>query len=118
MKPALFSIIIALFALTGEAQNVTTLPPGKYETRVKANQNKWDKGDLVIIDESHYKLGNNSEVGDYRFSVVAQRIFFTSGPLKSAYTKVLLNNNKTVIVFPTEQNSDLGLTAEVWASKQ
>lgn len=85
---------------------------------MKTNQNKWEKGDLIIIDDSHYKLSSSNETGDYRFSVVAQRIFFTSGPLKSAYTKVILNNNKTVIVFPTDKNSDLGLTAEVWASKQ
>jgi hypothetical protein len=50
--------------------------------------------------------------------VAAQRIFFTSGPLKTAYTKVMMSNNKPVIVFPAEQNPDLGLTAEIWASKQ
>jgi hypothetical protein len=31
---------------------------------------------------------------------------------------VVVNSNKPVIIFPAEQNVDLGLTAEVWASKQ
>ena len=118
MKPVLLFSLLTVFFFSGKAQNVTALPAGKYETKMKTNQNKWEKGDLIIIDDSHYKLSSSNEVGDYRFSVAAQRIFFTSGPLKSAYTKVILNNSKTVIIFPTDKNADLGLSAEVWASKQ
>jgi hypothetical protein len=118
MKPFLLSTLLVLAVSSGNAQNVTSLSPGKYEAKTKAAQNKWEKGDVILLDDSHYKLSGNSEVGDYRFSVAAQRIFFTSGPLKSAYTKVILHNNKPVIVFPIEQNGDLGLTTEVWASKQ
>lgn len=101
-----------------KAQNVSALTPGKYETKLKSAQNRWEKGDVILLDDGSYKLSNSTEVGEYRFSVAAQRVFFTSGPLRSAFTKVMLNNNKPVIVFPTEQNQELGLTAEVWASKQ
>lgn len=118
MKPYLLFVFILLAALSGQAQNVRSLSPGKYETRTKASPNRWDKGDIILLDDSHYKLSGSSEIGDYKFSVAAQRIFFSSGPLKSAYTKVILNSSKAVIVFPIEQNGDLGLTAEVWASKQ
>lgn len=110
----LFFVASALFA---GAQNVTTLPPGKYTTKIKATQNRWGKGDVILLDDSRYKLSSDSEVGNYRFSAAAQRIFFTSGPLRGAYTKVSLNNNKPVIIFPIEQNQELGLTGEVWASQ-
>jgi hypothetical protein len=118
MKPLLLVSLFILSALFSSAQSVATLPPGKYEAKIKGAQSKWDKGDIILLDESRYRLSNNNEVGEYRFSVAAQRIFFLSGPLKTAYTKVVLNNKKIVIVLPAEQNPDLGLTAEVWASKQ
>ena len=118
MKPFLLVGVFIFAALFANAQNVTSLPPGKYETKTKTAQKGWEKGDVILIDDTHYKLSSKSEVGEYRFSVAAQRIFFTSGPLKTAYTKVMMSNSKPVIVFPAEQNPDLGLTAEIWASKQ
>ena len=118
MKPFLLLGIFFLTALFVKAQNVTSLSPGKYETKTRTVQNKWEKGDIILLDDNRYKLSGSNEEGEYRFSVAAQRIFFTSGPLKTAYTKVALNNNKPVIIFPIEQNPDLGLTAEIWASKQ
>jgi hypothetical protein len=110
-------VLFFLSARIAHAQNVTTLPTGKYNAKAKAAQIKWEKGDVLLLDESRYKMSDGAETGDYRFSVAAQRIFFTSGPLKGAYTKVVLLNNKAVIIFPVEQNGELGLTAEVWASK-
>jgi hypothetical protein len=118
MKSFLLIGLFVFSALFVRAQNVSALSPGKYETKTKTAQNKWEKGDIILLDDSRYKLSGSTEVGEYRFSVAAQRIFFTTGPLKTAYTKVTLNNNKAVIIFPAEQNSDLGLTTEVWASKQ
>ena len=118
MKHLLFICLLVFSALFLKAQNVTSLSPGKYATKTKTVQKGWEKGDIILLDDTRYKLSGSNEVGEYRFSVAAQRIFFTSGPLKTAYTKVILNNNKPVIVFPAEQNVDLGLTAEVWASKQ
>ena len=117
MKPLLL-LTFSCMTVLAQAQNVTAISPGKYEAKLRNAPKKWDKGDVIILDDNRYKLSSNQEVGEYRFSVAAQRIFFTSGPLKSAFTKVVLNNNKPAIIFPTEQNGDLGITAEVWASKQ
>lgn len=118
MKSSFFSLLFVSAAYFAQAQNVTDLVPGKYETKLKTASKKWDKGDVIILDDSHYRLSSDKEVGEFRFSVAAQRVFFTSGPLKSAYTKVAIKNNQPVIIFPAEQNQDLGLTTEVWASKQ
>ena len=118
MKYLLFFFFFVFSAVFVNAQKVTDLPAGRYEAKTKTTQNKWEKGDIILLDESHYKLSNNSETGEYRFSVAAQRLFFLSGPLKTAYTKLTVINNKPVIIFPAEQNPDLGLKAEVWASKQ
>ena len=118
MKHTLLFILLSLSSLLIKAQNVTELPAGKYETKTKTAPNKWEKVDIIIIDDSHYKLSSSGEIGEYKFSVAAQRIFFTSGPLKSAFTKVSSANGKPVIILPIEENSSLGITAEVWASKQ
>ena len=117
MKPFILSLLFASSALLAKAQNVSALATGKYEAKTKSAGN-WEKGDVILLDDSHYRLSGNNEVGEYRFSVAAQRVFFTSGPLKSAFTKVTTKNNQPVIIFPPEQNQDLGLTGEVWASKQ
>ena len=118
MKYSLLFILFVVSVLFTKAQNVSDLPAGKYETKAKTAQNKWEKGDIILIDDSHYKLSSGGEIGDYRFSVAAQRIFFTTGPLKSAFTKVALSNGKPVIILPQEENGSLGLKAEIWASKQ
>ena len=118
MKYAILFFVFVLSALFTKAQAVADLPAGKYETKAKTAQNKWDKGDIIIIDDNHYKLSAGGDVGDYKFSVAAQRIFFTSGPLKGAFTKVVSSNGKPVIILPQEENGKLGLTAEIWASKQ
>lgn len=118
MKYSLLLFVFITCSCLVKAQSVSEMPAGKYETKIKSSQGKWERGDIIIIDENHYKLSNGGETGDYRFSVAAQRIFFTSGPLKSAFTKVLLSNNKPVIILPIEQNEALGIAAEIWASKQ
>ena len=118
MKYSLLSTAFFLSVLFAKAQNVSDLPAGKYEAKIKSAQNKWEKGDSIIIDDTHYKLSSGGDIGEYKFSVAAQRIFFTSGPLKSAFTKMTLANGKPVIILPIEQNGSLGLTAEIWASKQ
>ena len=104
MKYSLLFILFVVSVLFTKAQSVSDLPAGKYETKAKTAQNKWEKGDIILIDDSHYKLSSGGEIGDYRFSVAAQRIFFTTGPLKSAFTKVALSNGKPVIILPQEEN--------------
>ena len=118
MKYSLLFILLLVSVLFTKAQNVSDLPAGKYETKTKVAQNKWEKGDIILVDDTHYKLTSGGDVGEYKFSVAAQRIFFTSGPLKSAFTKVTQSNGKPVIILPIAENSTLGLTAEIWASKQ
>ena len=90
-------------------KNLNSLPAGKYETVIKSNQDKWERGDIIILDENKYKISTTTEMGEYRFSVTAQRIFFTSGPLKGAFAKTSIDNNSPVIVFPTSENEHMGL---------
>jgi len=118
MKYTLLFMFFLTSVILTKAQSVSDLPAGNYETKTKVAQNKWEKGDIIIIDETHYRLSSSADVGDYKFSVAAQRIFFTSGPLKSAFTKVGLAKGKPVIILPQEENGSLGLTTEIWASKQ
>lgn len=118
MKYFLLSVLSLTLSVFAKAQNVAELPVGKYDAVSKTGQSKWEKGDLILIDDTHYKLSTGGEPGEYRFSVAAQRIFFTSGPLKSAFTRVTTVAGKTVIILPAEQNGSLGISTEVWASKQ
>lgn len=118
MKLFLLSIAFSLAAGAATAQHVHTLPPGKYETLIK-NDGKWDKGDIVLLDEGHYKLSSGGETGEYRFSSTAQRVFFTSGPLKGIFAKTILSSNEPAILIPLSENRQLGLklaTADIVGS--
>ena len=88
MKSFLLSVITVLLSQISMGQDqVNSLPPGKYETVIKNQQNKWERGDIILLDQNKYKTSNSDETGEYRFSVTAQRVFFTSGPLRSIYAK-------------------------------
>lgn len=116
MKSFLLLILFILFVPSLNAQ-VNRLPAGKYETSVKANGTKWEKGDIIIVDETQYRTSGSNETGEYKFSATAQRIFFTSGPLKSLFAKTVQNNNVPVIVFPATENEQLGFKVaqtDVW----
>src|SRR4051812_21950923 len=110
MKAFLLSSTMILISLLGKAQDaqVNNLPAGKYETITRHNQAKWDLGDIILLPENKYKVSTSDEVGDYKFSVTAQRIFFTSGPLKSLYAKTAMNNDKPQIVLPVTENAQFG----------
>ena len=116
MKPVLlFLILIFSFHLVNA--QVSHLPAGKYETSVKEKNSKWEKGDIIIIDQSHYKISISNETGEYKFSATAQRIFFTSGPLKSLFAKTVQTNNLPAIIIPLSENEQLGFktaSADVW----
>ncbi len=107
MKLFLLSTLFLFTAPSLQAQKVDHLPAGKYETVIK-NKGKWDKGDLVLLDEGHYKITSTNEAGEYRFSVTAQRIFFTSGPLKGIFAKTTQTNNAPAILIPLTENQQLG----------
>jgi hypothetical protein len=107
MKLFLLSTLFLLTVFSAKAQEVKALPAGKYETLIK-NNGKWDKGDIVLLDETHYKISSANENGEYRFSATAQRIFFTSGPLKGIFTKTILTNGTPAILIPLTENQQLG----------
>jgi hypothetical protein len=111
-----FSLLISFLSVKAQNTEVQSLPPGRYETVVKSNQSKWERGDIILIDGNKYKISTSEEVGDYKFSSAAQRIFFTSGPLKSLFAKTSLNNNAPAIVLPVAENEQIGfkLSAEIW----
>jgi hypothetical protein len=116
MKSVLLLVVLLSSALIGRAQ-VESLPRGKYETVVKGNGARWDKGDIVILDDSHYKVSSSNETGEYKLSVTAQRIFFTSGPLKSIFAKTAMNGKSPAIIIPVNENEQLGFktaTTDVW----
>ena len=116
MKVFLLSII-SFFSLAVNAQNsVQSLPTGKYETVIKNMNSKWERGDIILLDGNKYKLSTGDETGDYRFSSAAQRIFFTSGPLKSLFAKTSVTNNSPAIVLPVAENEQIGFkfAAEIW----
>lgn len=113
MKVFLLLITLAVFSIQSRAQSsVQTLPAGTYETVSKSSAGKWERGDLVLLDNTRYRLSTSGEVGEYRFSVTAQKIFFTSGPLKSFNARTSSDKNKPVIVLPTSENEQL--QSEVW----
>jgi hypothetical protein len=116
MKVFLLSTILFLSINVNAQRQVESLPTGKYETVIKTNESKWERGDIILLDGNKYKLSTNNEVGEYRFSSAAQRLFFTSGPLKSLFAKTSLDNNSPVIVLPVAENDQIGfkLSAEIW----
>lgn len=118
MKYFLLTIMFVICYGYAQSQDrqASSLPAGKYETVLKSNQDKWDKGDIIIIDERQYKISTSNEIGEYRFSVTAQRVFFTSGPLKTVFAKTTVNNNNPAIVLPVSENQQAGLKliSDIW----
>ena len=116
MKVFLLSFILLLAFHVHAQKQVESLPMGKYETVIKTNDAKWERGDIILLDGNRYKLSTTNETGEYRFSSVAQRLFFTSGPLKSLFAKTSVDNNSPVIVLPVAENDQIGfkLSADVW----
>jgi len=115
MKHFLLSLLILCTVTICNAQeNVNQLPAGRYETVIKNSQNKWERGDIILLDENHYQISTSNEIGEYKFSSTAQRVFFKSGPLKNFFAKTSLNNNQPAIVLPVAENAQIGVGAEVW----
>lgn len=110
MKSFLLFLCTFLFFFVTHAQNgkVNNLPPGRYETVLKQTQKKWNYGDIIILDEQRYKTSLSDEIGEYKFSATAQRIFFLSGPLKAVYAKTMSTGNQPSIILPLSENSRQG----------
>lgn len=92
-------------SVTLQAQ-VTHLPAGTYQVQNSARTSF--KGDIILIDDSHYKLSNETTVGEYKFSATAQRVLFLSGTLKGAFAKAITTGTDTAIMLPLKENVDLG----------
>ena len=106
MKLILLITTFIFANLSLHSQQVSTLPPGRYETKIQ--EYNWEKGDIELLEGNNYKITSSGDVGEYRFSVAAQRIFFTSGPLKGVYAKAQLINNSPGILIPMNENQQLG----------
>lgn len=100
------AFLLVATGLAAQDAPVSQLPQGKYQTLLKNSQQQWEKGDINLLDENHYKLADG-EVGEYRFSATSQRVFFTSGPLKGVFARTMLQRNVPVIVLPHSENQHL-----------
>lgn len=113
----LFSFLIASTFSNAQSGKVADLPVGVYEVQ-KAKGNTPFSGDIVLLNDNQYKIRNESEVNEYKFSATAQRVLFISGPLKGVYAKTVMNAGAPAIVLPKKENDELGYRfaeADVWA---
>lgn len=103
-----FFLLLLFFSTSVMAQSgqVTHLPPGTYQ--VQNNDGKSFKGDIVLLDDAHYKLSTENTVGEYKFSATAQRLLFLSGTLKGAFARTTMSGTDPVIVLPRKENEELG----------
>ena len=115
-------LLICLFFISSvvaaQNNNIINLPSGRYETKLNQTQNKWAQGDIILVDQGHYKITSSDEIGEYKFSATAQRIIFISGPLKTVFAKAVLSKNKPMIILPAAENEQQGIklaTADVIA---
>lgn len=111
MKTFLLATFMSVLFYTGHAQDkkVNSLPTGRYETVLKQATKKWTQGDIIILDDQRYRVSTSNEIGEYRFSATAQRIFFLSGPLKTVYAKTVSTANQPSIILPLSENSRQGV---------
>lgn len=110
MKPLLLFSFFSFLAVSvwGQNKSLHALPSGKYETTVKESRDKWKKGDIILIDGNKYRISSSDEVGEYKFSATAQRIFFISGPLQTVFAKTAVNAEKPAIILPAAENEQQG----------
>jgi hypothetical protein len=101
-------LVFFVMAVTVQAQSVavTRLPVGTYQ--VQDASSATFKGNIVLIDDSHYRLSTETTIGDYKFSATAQRILFLSGTLKGAFARAASTGSETVIALPLKENEETG----------
>jgi len=114
----LFSFFLAATITHAQKSGrVEQLPPGLYEVQ-KSKNSPGMASDIVLLNDNQYKLRNQSEVSEYKFSATAQRVLFISGPLKGIFAKTVISAGAPAIVLPKKENEDLGYRlaeADVWA---
>ena len=92
--------------LQAQSGTVTQLPMGTYQVQNGARTGF--KGDIILVDNSHYKLSTENTVGEYKFSATAQRVLFLSGTLKGAFARTVANGADLAIVLPLKENENVG----------
>lgn len=115
----LFAVFLTCISVSNaQTRSLNSLPAGTYETNIKNGQDKWDHCNIIILNDKNYKISTSDEIGEFRFSATAQRIFFTSGPLQRVYARTLISNNEPSIYLPVHENEHLGvkLPSEIWCS--
>jgi hypothetical protein len=100
----LFLFFTPFIKAHAQPNQVAHLPAGTYQIQ----KNNSFKGDIVLLDDSHYKLSTESTVGEYKFSATAQRVLFLSGTLKGAFARTTGNSTDPIIVLPRKENEDMG----------
>jgi hypothetical protein len=118
LKSFLISQLILCAALSLQAQpkKIVHLPAGHYSTLLDKDKSQWNRGDIVLISENRYRITTEATEGEYRTSITAQRIFFTTGPLRGFYARLLLHNNTPAIELPQAENShQSGISSDVIA---
>jgi hypothetical protein len=95
----------ASFTLNAQQGQVAQLPPGTYQIQ---NNGTSFKGDIILVDDSRYKLSTESTVGEYKFSATAQRVLFLSGTLKGAFARTVMRGPDPAILLPRKENEALG----------
>lgn len=113
MKLFLLFGFLLFYCHHGIAQQaaLSELPLGRYQTSLKSGAGKWNRGDIILLDDSHYRVSSTDTVGEYRFSKAAQRILFTSGPLRAAFAKVKKQGQQPMIELPLAENYHQPLAA-------
>ena len=91
--------------LNAQSKQVANLPIGRYVTLLKPGTAKWEHGDIILLDSNRYRISAQDEEGEYRTSITAQRIFFTSGPLRGAFARLVQQGGKPAIELPQAENS-------------
>lgn len=106
MKCFLLVLFIATsISLHAQQGQVTQLQAGTYQVQ---NGNTSFKGDIILLDDSRYKLSNENTIGEYKFSATAQRVLFLSGPLKGAFARTALRGGDPAILLPRKENAEVG----------
>lgn len=118
MKSSTICMLLLCAALSLQAQpkTVANLPPGQYIILLKQEGGQWTRGNIILINENRYRLTAEDEEGAYRISITAQRIFFTSGPLRGFFARLMLHSGQPAIELPQAENGgQQGIAAGVIA---
>lgn len=120
MKTLALIALFVVISLSSQAQKVTKLPVGTYQTYFYGwdyQLNKWLRGDIILLSATTYKLSDEKEVGKFNFDAARQRVYFLSGPLKNVFAKTAVSSKKPAIVLPKKENKEQKIelaVSDVW----